>query len=134
MFSRQYLDIKKIMSRHWKVLKNDRVLGPAITDFPKVIFRGVPPLKLQVAPNVLEALNRVSFFQRLKGFFPCRRCSVCHLNKNQGKRISQFQSTATSRYYEIDTFITCTSLNVVYLLICPCHLQYVGLTTRAMNV
>lgn len=28
----------------------------------------------------------------------------------------------------------CTTLNVVYLLICPCGLQYVGSTIQAMNV
>lgn len=62
-YSQQYYDIKKIMSKQWAVLKNDRVLGPVLPDHPKVFFRDVPPLKLDVAPN------RVSFFSKIKVFF-----------------------------------------------------------------
>lgn len=70
-YSHQYNDIKKIMTKHWVVLKNNKVLGPVLPDHPQVIFRVVPPLKLQVAPNILDAPNRVSFFQKSKGYFPC---------------------------------------------------------------
>lgn len=133
-YSHHYYDIKKIMTKHWEVLKNDRVLGLALPDHPQVIFRGVPPLKLQVTSNILDAPSRVSFFQKSKGFFPCWKFAVCYSNKNKDWKMCQFKSNVTARVYDINTFITWTSQNVVYLLICPCGLQYVGHTIRAMNV
>lgn len=62
------------------------------------------------------------------------KCSVCLLNKNKSRQINQFKSTTTAKSFIIDTFIACTSLYLLYLIICPCDLQYVGCTTRAMNV
>lgn len=110
------------------------MLGPSLPERPQVIYRGVPPLRLQVAPNVLDAPNRVPFFQNSKGFFPCRKCKVCRINGDKNRKICQFKSNSTTKVNDIDTFITCTSKNVVYLLTCPCGLQYVGRTMRAMNV
>lgn len=133
-YSRQHYDIKKILRKHWAVLKNDKVLGPSLPERPQVIYRGVPPLRLQVAPNVLDAPNRVPFFQNSKGFFPCHKCKVCRINGDKNRKICQFKSNSATKVYDIDTFITCTSKNVVYLLTCPCGLQYVGRTMRAMNV
>lgn len=121
------------MTKPWGVPKN-KIWGPVLPDCPQVLFRGVPPFKLQVAPNILDAPNRVSFFQKSKVYFPCRNCNVCLCNKNKDRKICQFTSNTTGRVYDVKTFMTCTSQNVVYLLICPCGLQYVGRTIQAMNV
>lgn len=82
-YSQQHYDIKKIMKKHWALLINNKILGPVLPEHPQVIFRGVPPLEMQRAPNVLDAPNRVSFFQNSKFFFSCHRCTVCHINKNK---------------------------------------------------
>lgn len=124
-YSNQYQQVKRIMARHWRVLKNGKVLEPHIPEVPQVIFQGVAPLRLQVMSNILDAPNRESFFQNLKGYFPCHKCMVCSLNNLQSTHVCTFSSTATSRNFEINTFISCSSLNVVYLIICPCGLQYV---------
>lgn len=53
------------MQRHWKVLQGDRVLGSNLPDRPWVVYRGVPPLKMQVAPNVVNPPKQLSFFQNM---------------------------------------------------------------------
>lgn len=105
--------LKKIVSKHWNVLKNDRMLGTTLPERQNVVFHDVLSLRLQVAPNILDAPNRVSFFQKRKGYFPCRKCSVCSLKTIKNRRVEQFKLRATVNLYNIDTFITCTSLNVV---------------------
>lgn len=46
-------------SQHWaieRIIKNDRVLGPLLSDRPRVIFRGASNLRSidSIAPNVLD--------------------------------------------------------------------------------
>lgn len=92
------------MTKHWGVLRNDKILGSVLPYRPQVIFRGVPPLKLQVAPNILDAPNRVSSFQKSKGYFPCRNCNACLCNKNKEIKICHFKSNVTGRSYGIHTY------------------------------
>lgn len=62
VYSNQHYDIKKFIQKHWKVLQGDQVLGPIIPEQPQVVYRGVPPLRLQVAPNIVDPPKKVSFF------------------------------------------------------------------------
>lgn len=120
-YSNQHYEIKKIMQRHSKVLQGDRVLGSNLPDMPRIVHRGVPPLKLQIAPNVVDPPKQLSFFQNMGSFFPCRKCPICKLNTES------FQSTSTKETSTIKPFIICSTKNVVYLARCPCGLQYIGL-------
>lgn len=117
-----------------EVVKEWSGIGVCYSGFPGGYFSGRTPLSNFKWHHILDAPNRVSFFQKLKGNFLCWKCSACCLDKNKARRIRLFQSSATSRSYDIDTLITCTSLNVVYMLISQYGLQYVGCTIRAVNV
>lgn len=76
-FSVQHRQIKDII-KHWKVLKNDRYLGPVLLDCAAVIYRGATSMQGSVAPNVVDPPKWTSFFHQMKGFYPCCRCNVCH--------------------------------------------------------
>lgn len=82
-----------------------------------------------LAPSVVNPPDKASMFGNLKGFFPCKRCKVCKTSKTLS-----FSSQVTSKVYKISDFLTCGTVGVVYLLKCPCGLQYVGRTTRALNI
>lgn len=87
--------------------------------------------QVQIAPN---GIDPPSFFHDLKGYYPCRRCSVC-LHNICGRRKSElFESTTTSRRYQIKHFTTCATRHIVYLLTCPCKKKYVGRTIRSFSV
>lgn len=115
---------------HWPVIKNDRILGPLLPNNPRVLFRGAMSLRHTLAPNVPDPPQRPTFFGDLKGFSPCRRCRVCRVNALRQRRLTEFTSVGTGVTYPINSLITCTSKCVVYLLRCPCGLEYVGWTTR----
>ena len=59
-----------------------------------------------------------------------RKCVTCtHLNCS-----SYFTSTVTNQSYPIRYAATCTSSNIIYLIMCTkCKKQYVGLTTTQLN-
>lgn len=59
---------KGIISKHWKVLKNDCYLGPVLPDRTGVIYRGASSIQGSIAPNVVDPPMRTSFFYQLKGF------------------------------------------------------------------
>lgn len=116
----QHFSIKKIFKKHWSVLQNDRVLGPVIPEKTVIIFRGAPSLRHNIAPDVIDPLKMLSFFQSMKGFFPCRRCSICQINAFKGRKCETFQSTVTNNIDDIESFITCTTKFVVYIIQSPC--------------
>lgn len=133
-FSTQHRQIKNIMRKHWGVLKQDSILGPLIPEGANVIFRGVPSLKGQIAPNIINPPTRPLFFHDWTGFFPCRKCTVCQHNNIRTRKVSEFASTVTGRRYTIKPFCTCSTRFVVYLITCPCLKQYIGRTTRTFSI
>lgn len=70
----------------------------------------------------------------MKGYYPCKKCSIFQINKLNNRKVTTFQCTAALRSYYIKSCTTCSAYNVVYLLQRPCHLQYVGWTTRPLLV
>lgn len=88
-----------------------------------------------MAPNILDPPSKkIGFFENLTGFYQCRKCRVCSLSGCTYRRTHRFVSTSTSVEFEIKQFITCSTERVVYLLQCPCGLQYVGRTKRPLSV
>lgn len=47
---------------------------------------------------------------------------------------SGFRSANSGKEYNIKELITCNSTHMTYVLECPCHIQYVGRTTRPLLV
>lgn len=132
-YSVQHKDIKTILSRHWNVLKMDKVLHPLIPEHAKVTFRGAPSLQSKIAPNIINPPVRPSFFHNLNRYYPCKKCVVCCHYINGRSKTSEFSSTVTNRIYQIKGFHTCTS-RYVYLITCPCGKQYIGRTTRTFSI
>ncbi|OCT87843.1 hypothetical protein XELAEV_18021543mg [Xenopus laevis] len=63
------------------------------------------------------------------GFFPCKTCKGCKTSK-----VTTFKSNVTNVEFAIKDIITCNSNNVIYMLQCPCNLQYVGRTNRKLKI
>lgn len=131
-FSIQHKQIKTIIKKHWDVLKNDKILNTTLPEQAKIIFRGAPALQNRIAPKIINPPVRSSFFHDLVGFFPCKKCVVCHNLLGRRKTVA-FRYTVTNKKYTINHFSTCSTKYVVYLITCPCGKQYVGCTIRMFS-
>lgn len=131
-FSSHFWWVNRTIQKYWQILKSDNILGLQLPERPKVLFCKNQTLKDLVAPSVVDPPPRVSMLGNLKGFFPCRKCSACASSKTI--RTSTFSSYVTSRTYSITEFITCGTIGVFYLRRCPCGFQYIGRTTRALEI
>ena len=134
-YSIQHGSVKQLINKHWHLVKNDPVLKELLPERSRVIFKGAPSLRNRIAPNILNPPCSVpNFLEQLTGFYQCRRCRVCSNNSCRIRRTTMFESTATGKEHCIKPFITCGTTGVVYLLQCPCGLQYVGRTKRPLRV
>lgn len=103
-YSIQHREIKKFFNKHWKVLLNDKVLGPSLPDRAGIIYRGARSIQGEIAPNTLDPPHVVSFFQECKGYFLCRKCNVCLHNICGRCKSSTFVSTVTMQSYTMKHF------------------------------
>lgn len=134
-FSNQHQNIKHIVNKHWHILGNDRILNTFLPAKPQVVFRGAPSLRDKLVTNILNPpTTKPIFFTDFTGYYKCRKCQVCSLNRCRTRRTTGFTSSCTSRAFKIEPFITCSTVGVVYLLQCPCGLQYVGRTKCPLQV
>ncbi len=124
-------EIKEIIKKHWHVLTSDHVCEKLFAQ---------PPLFCHYRPrNIRDFLVRADTYTppsasgrltETTGFFPCRACTAC---RDSCKCTNTFSSHVTGKKYDIRQLSTCSSSNVVYLISCPCGLQYVGKTTRQIR-
>lgn len=130
-YSNQHFAIKRLLKKHWGVLKNDRVFCPALPEQPAVIHKDEPALQHKVAPNVIDPpkklFQKVSFsvYERL---LPRHKCNICQINSFRGRCCLSFQSTQRKITYDINTFITRTLKYIIYMISCPYVKQYIGRT------
>lgn len=61
-FSIQHWEMKHIFNKHWRVLKNDYIIGPLLPEKADVIYRGAPSLQMQIAPSIINPPSRPTFF------------------------------------------------------------------------
>lgn len=127
-FSIQHRQVKAIFSKHWDILKNDRILTTSIPDQAKVIIRGAPILQSKIAPNVITPPPNL-----FNSFLSCKRCTVCQHNSGIARKTVDFTSSVTHKNYPIKHFCTCTTSYIVYLITCHCK-QYVGRTIRSFSI
>lgn len=76
----------------------------------------------------------IKIFSDMKGFYRCQRYLPCKASKKQPRKKTSFKSCTDHKEYQIKQLITCRSTHVTYIIECPCHLQYVGRTTRPFFV
>ena len=121
--------IQKIVNKHWRILTSGNM------DFEKPLFsyrRGQNLKDKLVHTRPQRCIQKPSIFpnqSRTTGHFACGSCSVCHLTKRteQVKLSDDFTWT-------MKTLTNCNSERVIYLVTCPCGLQYVGMTTRKVKI
>lgn len=133
-FNTQYEAFEHILKKYWPILKEDRVLSQIPPNKPKFVYRRAPTLQNHLVHNLVNPPKTIKNFPEMKGFYKCQRCLACRVSKKQSRKRETFKSKTDHREYRIRELITCHSTHVTYVIECPCHLQYVGRTTRLLCV
>ncbi|XP_075462091.1 protein-arginine deiminase type-2 isoform X2 [Ascaphus truei] len=124
--------ITTIIKKHWSILLGDVKLKNILPQHPQIVFKKADNLKLKLSPscpfNQVKSRN-TTWLKELNGYFLCNKCIGC----KYGQKCKDFKSNITGISFPIRSFITCRSPFVVYLLECPCGLQYVGRTGRPLK-
>lgn len=134
-FNAQHKQIERIVRKYWNIIKANRHLGVILPEKPRFTYWRAPTLRDRLARNVLDPPTRknLSFFEG-KGYYPCKKCYTCRHTKESKKKKSSFISTVTTKEYPIEDFISCQTEGVVYLLECPCRIQYIGRTKSELKI
>lgn len=76
--------------------------------------------------------NRSTTSTKPPGCYGCNvsRCKNC---TSLSTFINTFHGLATAKSFPIRSILDCSSTFVIYMLECPCNLQYVGRTTMALR-
>lgn len=98
----------------------------------KVTYRRNPTLKNKIAPSKLKCIKKDDplCLIPLKGMYRCNKslCKTCQF-VNHGQK----SFTHKDKLYLLDSFYNCSSDYVVYCLMCPCKMLYVGRTIRPLR-
>lgn len=131
-FNRHYREVEKIINKHWKILKTDKILKTFLPAKPKFIYRRAPSMRTRLVKAVLDPPKQIKVAPNLKGFFKCKSCLTCRTSKRGENKTTTITSHSTGQEFKIRDLITCRSTHVTYLLECPCKKQYIGRTTRPL--
>lgn len=131
-FNRQCKKLKKVVKKHWPILKSDNTLKTLLPSQPTFIYRRAPTLGNNLVHNALDVPKQIRVFPNLKGFFKCNKCLPCRVSQWTSKKKESFRSISTGKEYKNKKLITCNSTHVTYVLEYPCRLEYVGRTTKPL--
>ncbi|XP_077155825.1 uncharacterized protein LOC143818374 isoform X2 [Ranitomeya variabilis] len=130
-FNDSWKQVGDILSKHWQILRTDTQTSEVTSDRPLMTARR--------APNLRDLLTRSHFTRPtvrlhrgivLRGSFPCGDCNVCpHMIPTRNIFL---HPTRNSRH-PLKAYINCKSRDVIYALICPCRLVYVGQTSQELK-
>lgn len=125
--------MEKILVKHWGILHQDPHLKTSLPIRPKVIYRRAPNLRSKIAPSKFRSIPTASSVPTLiplVGMYQCRKalCKTCKFIQHGQKSF-----TTKGKTFVLKEFYNCSSDFVVYGLMCPCGLMYVGRTIRALR-
>ncbi|XP_030068592.1 uncharacterized protein LOC115476378 [Microcaecilia unicolor] len=116
-FSLKASNISSIIHKHWHVLS----IHPEFREHPKVAYRR--------QANVGELLKKSKQREEEGRHSPCGRCVYCRFSLNTEKiGIPHSDKEFILRYNT-----NCNSSQVVYCIMCPCELYYIGHTKRPLK-
>uniref|UniRef100_A0A8C5M9U5 Reverse transcriptase domain-containing protein n=1 Tax=Leptobrachium leishanense TaxID=445787 RepID=A0A8C5M9U5_9ANUR len=131
-YSQQDQDFKNIVRKFWPILREDPMLQELLPTKPRFICRGTKNLKSRLTTSERAPKKENNPFKQNGGFYGCGNCISCRSTGNKKRHITKVINRRGE--WRIKDLLTCFSTNVIYLLICPCGLKYVGKTTRAIGV
>lgn len=133
-FNSSHHKIRDIVRKHWHILSCDPHLEKVLPKQPQITYRRPPTFKNILAPSRLRQHNtQQAICDKEKGSFRCQR-SRCLCCNEISDRKKTFKSTRTKEEFSIKFHMTCQTAYVIYIIECPCGLQYVGRTIQKLHL
>lgn len=132
---RRYIDIrirriKKIIDKHWYILKSDPPLSDIFEKTPRFVYKRYPNTGDHLVRADVSLPERPTHFLSISsGNYSGGRCAQCNFTI----KTNVFSHPHSGREFKIKGVITCTTKNVIYMIKCPCGLAYIGKTQRALK-
>lgn len=140
-YSTRAFEIQHVLQKNWKILRQDPVLKDILPERPEVVFRKPMDLRGLIAPSRVRKEKKndklslanpwLTIFEQT-GNYKCgvKNCGSCIFMLHRKREFVGLDG----RIFKIKQFINCGTNYVVYALICPCGLLYVGRTIRPLRV
>lgn len=129
-YSTSSKQVKRIINRHWKLLKCDPSLNH-LPERPRFCFKRGKNIRDLVVSSMYQEAPRTNWLTNpVFGNYRCGRCAHCSNTHNT----KVFTHPHTGEKHNIKEFINCLSTHVVYMLKCPCGLIYIGQTKRNLKL
>ncbi|XP_077148180.1 uncharacterized protein LOC143808889 isoform X2 [Ranitomeya variabilis] len=126
-----WTQVSSILSKHWQILRIDPQTADITSERPLMVARRAPNLRdLLTKSHFQRPTTRLNRGVVLRGSFPCGDCNICpHMAVTRDAFIHPIRLSRHS----LKAYINCKSRNVIYALICPCKLLYVGQTSQELR-
>ncbi|CAJ0958430.1 unnamed protein product [Ranitomeya imitator] len=124
--------VGNILRRHWSLLQRGLPFVPKFEAPPMMSFRRGRNFRDKLVKSDIGTSKRSiqsTLSTDKNGNFPCLGCSCCN-NMLKGEF---FHHPHTGKKIFLKERYTCTSSFVVYMIVCPCGLTYVGETTMEVR-
>ena len=122
--------ISGIVNKHWRTMVQDPRLKEIFPQPPLVAYKRPPNIKDKIIRAKVPKPTISRAKRTIPGMKRCLNCGVCPFI-NEGKTV---KSTSNNMKVDINTSVSCTSRNVVYLIGCKkCTQQYIGETERTVK-
>ena len=121
--------IPNIVRKHWRSMTQDPRLKEIFPEPPLVAYKRPKNIRDKLIRSKVPPPTKIPK-RKLPGMKKCNKCSVCPFIQ-EGKTV---KATSTNFKVDINSSVTCSTTNVIYLLGCDkCPQQYIGETERMLK-
>ena len=121
--------IPDIVRKHWRSMTQDPRLKEIFPEPPLVAYKRPKNIRDKLIRSKVPPPTKIPK-RKVPGMKKCNKCSVCPFIQ-EGKTV---KATSTNFKVDINSSVTCSTTNVIYLLGCDkCPQQYIGETERMLK-
>ena len=133
--NRTLSNVKRVVNKHWDILKINRDFEQVFTELPIKAFRRNRNLQDILGKKTIIN-NRKQLRQNINqnGYSKLRNSKLNNLRCTQVQSTNTFRSTVTRKTFKICNELNCKSKYLIYLMKCVlCNKQYTGKSETAFN-
>ncbi|XP_035254901.1 uncharacterized protein LOC118217183, partial [Anguilla anguilla] len=124
------VEFQNILKKHWHIINSDPLLLNIFNNPPRIVFKRAPNLRDMLVKSDLPPPKQKTFLSDVKGgHYKCGKCAQCNFTY----KCNSFNHPHSGTMIKIQSIISCSTADVIYLLRCPCGLAYIGKTIRSLK-